>query len=136
MGTNGQYIAAASQGRGEVNMWNINNSQRHASLRAFQGICLFCHIEKKIHIKRSPPPPPPPSTHSLKDTPVLLIFHMVRSKFTVFLINDCEIRKIVGSFHINSSLLGRFKTTFCHKLKTQQPFLSCFEARLSTKLFI
>ena len=53
MGTNGQYIAAASQGRGEVNMWNINNSQRHASLQVFQGICLFCHIGKKT-IRKSP----------------------------------------------------------------------------------
>ena len=47
MGTNGQYIAAAIQGRGEVNMWNKSSRQRHVTLQVFQGICLFCHMEKK-----------------------------------------------------------------------------------------
>ena len=93
MGTNGQYIAAASQGRGEVNMWNINNSQRHVTLQVFQGICLLCHIEQKILVRKSPAPPPPPPRPSLKDThtSVLLNFYMARNKVTVFLINDCEI---------------------------------------------
>ena len=47
MDTNGQYIAAGGHGIGEVNMWNITNSQRHATLQVFQGtlfIYLFVYL--------------------------------------------------------------------------------------------
>ncbi|KAL9956344.1 hypothetical protein ACROYT_G037809 [Oculina patagonica] len=36
VGTNGQYIAAGQQATGKVNIWNITNSQSHATLQVFQ----------------------------------------------------------------------------------------------------
>jgi len=36
LGTNGQYIAAAHQAGGKVNIWNITNHQRHLTLQVFQ----------------------------------------------------------------------------------------------------
>lgn len=44
VGTNGQYIVAGGQQKGEVHIWNVTNSQNHANLQVFQGMCCNWHF--------------------------------------------------------------------------------------------
>ena len=46
VGTNGQYIAVEHQATGEVNMWNITEIQRQATLQVFQGIKCYDFMSK------------------------------------------------------------------------------------------
>ncbi|XP_015763373.1 PREDICTED: uncharacterized protein LOC107342393 [Acropora digitifera] len=67
VGTNGQLIAAVGQRKGEVIMWNINSSHRHATLQAFEGMQLLIYLrlalrKKKtstsgLHLSKAPFPP-------------------------------------------------------------------------------